>query len=373
MKGKRNPKKAMKNSVSLGAVIRENLPFPVVYYPNHYGTFFAFAKDESSQATLCLCSKPAIENFIQLKQKNPIERNADPSRMAVFDSFFFPGIIANTPLKSKHDPIEDLCFAQGLCHRCNLITPSLRYCHEMYGVEFIQHFGWYYNQAYLRLGIYPMSLSYLVDVCPLEYQDDIESLEKAKEDFQKENNRLIEIVRGPKRNDIDPDEITYWSNVKVEEANDMITLRKIAAKKERSFTKKIENIVRKEFGFKNVGEGWVSETILYQIVQRIFIEKEILRHHRPDWLEGLELDIFLPSLKLAFEYQGQQHFNPIGIWGGATGLQNLRCRDERKAKLCDNYGIDLIKIDYTEPLTEDYIFEILENKGYLNPNNRYIK
>jgi len=57
-RNKSRPKKAAKNPVSLGAVVRENLPYPVVYYPNHYGTFFAFGKYESSDATLCLCFKP---------------------------------------------------------------------------------------------------------------------------------------------------------------------------------------------------------------------------------------------------------------------------------------------------------------------------
>jgi hypothetical protein len=69
VKGKKKPKKMRKNPVSLGTITRENLPYPIVYYPNHYGTFFAFAKDEKSQGTFCLCSRPAIENFIRLKQE----------------------------------------------------------------------------------------------------------------------------------------------------------------------------------------------------------------------------------------------------------------------------------------------------------------
>lgn len=358
-------KKAKKNPVSLGAVVRENLPYPVVYYPNHYGTFFAFARDESSQATLCLCSKPAIENLIRLKRENPdVSVNVNPLRMAVFDSWFFPNVIVNISIKSKHDPLEDLCFVKGLCHRCNLITPSLRYCHEMYGAEFIQHFGWYLNQAYLRLGIHPMHFFYLKDVCLPEYQNDIESFKKASKEYREEYDRLLGLVHGPKRSDIAPDEIMYWSNVKKEEAEEMIKRRKIASKKARAFTTKIENIVRQEFGSRNVREGWVSETILYQIVKRIFIKEEVLKHNRPDWLEGLELDIFVPSKNLAFEYQGQQHFHPVRHWGGSKGLQDLRERDKRKAKLCASCGINLIAIDYTEPLTEDYVYAILKHRGY---------
>lgn len=360
-----------RSPVSLGAVNRENLPYPVVYYPNHYGTFFAFAEDESSRPTLCLCSKSAIKNLLRLKEKYPNPPNVNPLRRVTFDSSLFPDIIAKNPLRCKQNPVEDLGFAEGLCHRCNLKTPALRYCHEMYGGEFIQHYGWYLNQAYLRLGILKglMNFSYLKDICPQEYQNEIESVNKARKDYQEEFNRLMNIVHGPKRNDIGPGE-RYWSNVKINEAQEMINLRRLASKKERAFTTKIENIVRQEFGFRNVGEGWVSETILFQIVQRIFAEREVLRHFRPDWLEGLELDIFIPSLKIAFEYQGQQHFYPIGIWGGVGGLQDQQYRDKIKAKLCASNGIDLIPITYTEPLNDDYILGILKNRGYYNINNR---
>lgn len=350
---KRKRKKAAKTPVSLGGVIKENLPYPVVYYPNHYGTFFGFAKDESSQVVLCLCSKPAIENLIRLKRENPSTYNIDPSRRAFFDGWFVPEIITSIPIESKHDPLEALAFVEGLCHRCNLITPRLRYCHEMYGGEFIQHFGWYVNQEYLRLGILPMHLFYLKDVCLPEYQNDIDSYRKAREEYREADESLSTLAYSPR---------------KIEEAKELRKLQRIASQKKRAFTTKIENIVRQEFGFRNVGEGWVSETLLFQIVKRILSDEKILRHYRPDWLEGLELDVFVPSLNLAFEYQGQQHFHPISLWGGSNGLQNLQERDKRKAKLCAKNGISLIAIDYTEPLTENYIRKTLTDRSDFNVN-----
>ena len=364
--GRKRPKKSEKPPVSLGTIAKENLPFPVVYYPNCYGTFFAFAKDEHSPISLCLCSKPIIENVLRLKEIIDRPQNSDPLKTVPLDNSFFPDIVSEVSLKFKHSPLDSLNFVKGLCHRCNLITPSLRYCHEMYGVEFIQHFGWYFNQAYLRLGIYPMYYFFLPDVCPQEYQQDITNLKKTRDDYQKEYDKLNKLVYSPKRNDIAPDEITYWSNVKIEEAQEMIKLRRIAAQTERAFTKKIENIVRQEFGFTNVGEGWVGETILHQIIQRIFLNNDIYRHYRPDWLEGLELDIFIPALNIAFEYQGQQHFYPIKAWGGQRALELLRHRDERKAVICTNRGIKLITVDYTEPLTEDYILKILKEKQLIS-------
>ena len=83
----------------------------------------------------------------------------------------------------------------------------------------------------------------------------------------------------------------------------------------------------------------------------------IERHIRPDWLEKLELDVYVQEYKIAFEYQGQQHFYPINAWGGEDSFKKLQMRDERKRILCSELGIKLIEIDYTEPLTLNYLTE----------------
>ncbi|GAI56939.1 unnamed protein product, partial [marine sediment metagenome] len=74
---------------------------------------------------------------------------------------------------------------------------------------------------------------------------------------------------------------------------------------------------------------------------------------------------YIPSLKLAFEYQGQQHFQPLQVWGGQKALQDLRVRDAHKVEICNKLGVKLITIDYTEPLVEDYIRKILIENGLL--------
>lgn len=348
-----------------GALAHEDLPYPHVHYPNHYGTFFAFSKEIGSAPCLCACAQDPIRNLLQLKAAEPDGLNSNPLRMATFDSWFFPDVIADASVELPDAGMELLNFEENLCHRCNLVPPTLRYCHEMYGTRFIQHFGWYVNQAYLRVGVMPITLQFLPDVCPDEVKDLILAAGAANRAYQQEEQRLTRIAQGPPRDDIADDEVTYWSNVKIEETEPFVALRREAAQATRRATKRIENIVRQEFGFRKVGEGWVSETLLFQLIRRAFPDQEVERHHRPPWLEGLELDVYVPELRLGFEYQGQQHSHPIKAWGGKTALEALQERDRKKANLCRLNGIHLVEVMYSEPLTEEHLRSRLVEEGIL--------
>jgi len=143
----------------------------------------------------------------------------------------------------------------------------------------------------------------------------------------------------------------------------MLRFKKRRDQLERRLKNAIENLTREEFGFRKVGKAWVSETLLYQIVSRLFARYEVIHHHRPDWLDGLELDIFVPELQLGIEYQGQQHFHPIAAWGGVAALRTLQRRDQEKRMKCEAAGVTLVEVDYTEPLTEDYIRKRLLEAG----------
>lgn len=61
------PKISTKVPVALGTVARENLPLPVVHYPQLYGAFFAFSDKQVSSVFLCGCSEPAVRNYLRLK------------------------------------------------------------------------------------------------------------------------------------------------------------------------------------------------------------------------------------------------------------------------------------------------------------------
>jgi hypothetical protein len=63
--------------------------------------------------------------------------------------------------------------------------------------------------------------------------------------------------------------------------------------------------------------------------------------NRKDAING-ELDIYIPSLKLAFELNGIFHYEPIF---GKDKLSSIRTNDARKAQACLEHGIELCLID----------------------------
>lgn len=117
----------------------------------------------------------------------------------------------------------------------------------------------------------------------------------------------------------------------------------------------IENEVRQSFGHYKKGNRWTSETILYQLIESSYPEYNLNRHYRPDFLNGLELDVYIREPKIGIEYQGIQHYEPVEHWGGEEALNQRQERDETKRQLCKDIGIELVYFDYDEELSEEVV------------------
>jgi hypothetical protein len=74
----------------------------------------------------------------------------------------------------------------------------------------------------------------------------------------------------------------------------------------------------------------------------------------------LELDGFCFELKLAFEYDGEQHYFPRY---GEHNFNKTKKYDSLKDELCKKEGITLIRIPYTVKNKEEYIKKELINGG----------
>lgn len=319
--------------------IESNLPLPIVFYPGHYGAFLAFGHSESSEIFLCSCAKKAIVNYIRFRIEYAETINSDPQRNFILSKTKFPQKIVARLLENKEDldqaVLNHLNFKNEICHECNKVTPSYNYCHPMYGGVFEQNFGWYINKQSYEYGVMPVSFKILDDICP----DEVFSLlDDGKEEFLTKYNGLSEtdLLMAQTRD-------SYFQ------------------KCTRKIRNIIENEVRVKFGFKKVGEAWATETLLYQLVCQIFPKEKIYRHYRPEFLEYLELDVFIPSLNIGMEYQGIQHFEPVEHWGGEDSIKKVIERDKKKKKLCSKNGINLIYFFYYEELSRGLVEDKLKN------------
>ena len=75
---------------------------------------------------------------------------------------------------------------------------------------------------------------------------------------------------------------------------------------------------------------------------------------RPNWLKNsvsgnnLELDGFCEDLRLAFEYQGKQHYEYIHHFHRKEGdFERQQDRDKLKLDLCKKHDIDVLIIPHT--------------------------
>lgn len=77
------------------------------------------------------------------------------------------------------------------------------------------------------------------------------------------------------------------------------------------------------------------------------------RKVRPNWLlnsrgRRMELDGFEPSLGIAFEYQGRQHYENVGLYKMGDRLAQRQADDQRKRELCKQNGVVLIELRWDQ-------------------------
>lgn len=94
--------------------------------------------------------------------------------------------------------------------------------------------------------------------------------------------------------------------------------------------------------------GNVGEEIVRATMREAFPGKTFDRTRREEWLGRLELDGYDSELKLAFEYQGKQHFDHVPHFHRGDGqFESQQLRDTRKRELCKQNGVILLEVPYT--------------------------
>lgn len=69
------------------------------------------------------------------------------------------------------------------------------------------------------------------------------------------------------------------------------------------------------------------------------------------------------ELDFLIEYQGKQHYKPVGKFGGSVGLYQQQFNDNLKRRYCEEHGLRLVEIPYTDENLISYDY-IMKKAGY---------
>jgi len=124
--------------------------------------------------------------------------------------------------------------------------------------------------------------------------------------------------------------------------------------------------------------GSKTQRKLNRIVKLLFPKSKVYNNYRGfEWLynkktkKKQEIDIWVPEIKLAIEYDGEQHFEPRCFGGMSKEVAEeefkiTKRNDRRKNRIIKNHPEDVeyfIRFNYKEPITKEYIIEKLKKNG----------
>lgn len=104
---------------------------------------------------------------------------------------------------------------------------------------------------------------------------------------------------------------------------------------------------------KSYGERDIEEVLSNAKINFNYRDKTILKNK-------LEIDFYIPSLKLGIEVQGGQHFYEVKHWGGENVFKKQLERDKMKQALCEENGIHLI---YYSQLNISFPYKVFNDKN----------
>lgn len=325
------------------------LPLPVC----HVGyVFLAYSSDEQGPAYFCECATGAVQNCITNAAEER-RRLLEAGRGAVHDGVLwrncslFPRAVRREMEEAHFDDalFALLRFRPGLCHRCQRAVPPHRhYCDHSY---FENVFG-----RLIRHDLYHLGFDWVAR--PLPFVRTKTQTELMPADFEAIAARRELLAGVP---------YSYWKPnsealkaVGLSSNAELHHERQQVEEKYRSAVGRVRDHVvaglRRHYDFPTAKRGLQRETILYYNVRAIFRTHSVVRHARPSFLKGLELDIWIPELRVAIEFQGEQHETAVEHWGGTAALRGLQERDRRKKKRCEKEGITLICFDADADLNE---------------------
>ena len=109
---------------------------------------------------------------------------------------------------------------------------------------------------------------------------------------------------------------------------------------------------------------WKSEELVYNITKNLYKDRQVIYQFKPYYLStdkgNMSYDIYICGLKIAIEYQGKQHFEPVDYFGGIDNFERQQERDELKAIRSKENGVRLVYVNYWEDITPGLIKQKIE-------------
>jgi very-short-patch-repair endonuclease len=113
---------------------------------------------------------------------------------------------------------------------------------------------------------------------------------------------------------------------------------------------------------------------LHTLLRQLFPTHKIVEEYT--FTNGLRLDFYIPDLNVAFEMDGEQHFEYIDHFHKTKSEYYIsQNRDEQKDYICEQLGINLIRFRYDDELTIEAIQKVyFPGSGIVTENGaRYKK
>lgn len=130
-------------------------------------------------------------------------------------------------------------------------------------------------------------------------------------------------------------------------------------------------VIQKLVSEGKISEKWKSEFSLYMLVKSYY--DDAIFQYKSYWLQNQSLDIYIPNINLAIEYQGAQHFIAIDFFGGEEGLKENQRRDSVKRKKCNDNNIRLYEWKYTMEISDGNFIKVLKSYNLNIPPKRYVE
>jgi hypothetical protein len=116
-------------------------------------------------------------------------------------------------------------------------------------------------------------------------------------------------------------------------------------------------------------KGTTGEMAMFAVLDVILKDFDFINHGYYSFLispkgSPLQLDRYYPELKLAFEYDGQQHDKYIRyIHKARKNFEYYKECDGLKEVLCKKKGITLIRVSYRQKLTIEDLLVLIKSQG----------